>query len=57
MTAKKNTKKNIDAPDPALIISLQVAIPRKAAWMASGIVTGSIFTEALLRLLTIVHGG
>ena len=60
MTEKKRDKKDKkanDASHPSLIINLQVAIPRKAAWMASGIVTGSIFTEALLRLLTSMHGG
>jgi hypothetical protein len=57
MTKPKKAKKVIVPPDPALMISLRIAIPRKAAWMTSGILTGSIATETIIQLLGIAHGG
>lgn len=48
------------SPRPAespVVISIRITLPRKAMWLVSGFLSGSIATETLVRVLAGLHGG
>jgi hypothetical protein len=57
VTRPKKAKKTTSKSESPLTISLHITFPRKAAWMASGFLTGSLTTEAIIRVLSSIHGG
>jgi hypothetical protein len=57
MSKPRKLKKPEGKPEPPLMISLRITLPRKAVWTASGFLTGSLTTEAIVRAISSLHGG
>lgn len=57
MTEPKKAKKPVSKSESPVMINVRITLPRKAAWVTSGFLSGSITTVTILRVLSSIHGG